>query len=72
MGVFNKCCLHSTLVEHSFTGSYLLKTYGAHYRKYLRILSKKFLRAASSWTGADVCSSPIVSLAPPNQPPIKT
>lgn len=28
------------IVAHSFTWSYLLKAYGAHYRKRLRIISK--------------------------------
>ena len=28
------------IVAHSFTGSYLLKAYGEHYRKHLRINSK--------------------------------
>lgn len=27
------------IVEHTFTGSYLLKQYGAHYRKAMRIQS---------------------------------
>ena len=29
-----------SIVAHTFTGSYLLKAYGAHYRKSLRIHSK--------------------------------
>lgn len=53
------------LVEHTFTGSYLLKPYGAHYRKSLRILSKKILRIGTDWVGDTVWSSPIVSKAPP-------
>jgi hypothetical protein len=57
--------LHIGLVEHHWTGSYLRKPYGAHYRKYLRILSKKVLKTTSDWTGIDVWCSPIVPLAPP-------
>jgi len=56
--------LHIGLVTHNWTGSYLRKTYGAHYRKYLRILSKK-VRTTSDWAGIDVWCSPIVPLAPP-------
>lgn len=56
---------HTGLVKHHWTGSYLLKPYGAHYRKYLRILSKKVLRTTSDWAGVDVWCSPIVALAPP-------
>jgi hypothetical protein len=52
------------VVEHTFTGSYLLKPYGAHYRKALRIVSKKIIKA-SDWTGLDVWGSPIVPVAPP-------
>lgn len=33
------------IVKHSFTGSYLLKQYGAHYRKAMRIQSS-ILRTA--------------------------
>ena len=57
--------LHIGLVTHHWTGSYLKKSYGAHYRKYLRILSKKVLRTTSDWAGIDVWCSPIVPLAPP-------
>jgi hypothetical protein len=57
--------LHIGLVTHHWTGSYLRKTYGAHYRKYLRILSKKVLKTTSDWTGTDVWGSPVVALAPP-------
>lgn len=53
------------IVEHTFTGSYLLKPYGAHYRKSLRILSKKILRVGNVWVGDTVWGSPIVPLAPP-------
>jgi hypothetical protein len=53
------------IVEHSFTGSYLLKPYGAHYRKALRILNKKVESVQSDWTGFTVWGSPIVPLAPP-------
>jgi|SaaInlV_100m_DNA_5_1039725.scaffolds.fasta_scaffold71752_1 hypothetical protein len=57
--------LHVDLLEHHWTGSYLKKPYGAHYRKYLRILSKKVLKTTSDWAGIDVWCSPIVALAPP-------
>lgn len=53
------------IVEHTFTGSYLLKPYGAHYRKSLRILSKHILRVGTDWVGNTVWGSPIVSNAPP-------
>ncbi len=53
------------LVSHSFTWSYLLKPYGAHYRKSLRILSKKILRVGSDWVGDITWGSPVVSNAPP-------
>lgn len=53
------------IVEHTFTGSYLLKPYGAHYRKSLRILSKKMLMNVGDWVGHTVWGSPIVSNAPP-------
>ena len=65
MKLFSKASLHRTLVEHIWSGSYLLKCYGAHYRKYLRILSKKILGTTSDWTGLSVWSSPIIALAPP-------
>lgn len=54
------------LVEHEWTGSYLLKNYGAHFRKSLRLLSKKILRVGSDWVGNNVWGgSPVVSNAPP-------
>ena len=53
------------IVEHTFTGSYLLKPYGAHYRKSLRILSKKILRVGSDWVGDIIWGSPVISQAPP-------
>lgn len=55
-----------TLVAHEWTGSYLLKNYGAHFRKSLRILSKKILRVESDWVGNSVWGSPVVSAAPPS------
>ena len=49
---------HIGLVTHHWTGSYLRKPYGAHYRKYLRILSKKILSVG--WAGgAAKCSQNI-------------
>ena len=53
------------IVKHAFTGSYLLKPYGAHYRKSVRILSKKIARTTSDWSGITIWCSPIVVLAPP-------
>ncbi len=53
------------IVKHAFTGSYLLKNYGAHYRKSLRICSKKILRVGTDWVGDTVWGSPVVSKAPP-------
>lgn len=35
----NTACFRG-IVTYTFTGSYLLKTYGAHYRKSIRIQSK--------------------------------
>lgn len=53
-------------VEHEWTCSYLLKPYGAHARKHLRLLSKKAIRAGSDWVGDSVWGSPVVALAPPS------
>ena len=53
------------IVAPTWTGSYLIKQYGAHYRKYLRMLSKKIFKTTSDWVGDTVWGSPIVSLAPP-------
>lgn len=60
------CCPHFfNIVSHHWTGSYLLKRYGAHYRKFLRITSKIISISSSDWTGDNVWGSPIVSNAPP-------
>ena len=56
---------HTGLVKHHWTGSYLRKPYGAHYRKYLRILSKISVKTSSDWVGNTIWSSPVVALAPP-------
>lgn len=56
------------IVAHQWTGSYLLKPYGAHYRRLLRLLSKRVLKRASDWTGANIWCSPVVALAPPLDP----
>lgn len=56
---------HFRLVEHAWTGSYLLKPYGRHYRKYLHILSKITFKASSDWVGDSVWGSPVVAGAPP-------
>lgn len=53
------------IVAHEWSGSYLLKNYGAHFRKYIHILSKKILRIGSDWVGDNVWGSPVVSNAPP-------
>lgn len=55
-----------SIVAHEWTGSYLLKNYGMHFRKYLRILSKKILSSGSAWVGDTVWGSPKVSIAPPS------
>lgn len=56
------------LVAHQWTGSYLLKQYGHHYRKAVRLLSKTVNKTYSDWTGVCVWGSPIVALAPPLDP----
>ena len=66
MNIKDKNPLFWGLVAHKWTGSYLLKNYGAHYRKYLRTLSKKILRVGSDWIGNSVWDSPVVGLAPPS------
>jgi len=53
------------IVGHTWSGSYLIKNSGAHYRKALRVLNKVVLKTASDWTGINVWGSPIVALAPP-------
>ena len=53
------------IVAHQWTGSYLLKQYGRHHRKALRLLSKTKNKFCSDWTGDSVWGSPIVALAPP-------
>jgi hypothetical protein len=59
---------HFRLVEHNWTGSYLLRQYGAAYRKSLRIISKVKIVSSSDWVGNTVWGSPIVALAPPQHP----
>lgn len=56
------------LVAHQWTGSYLLKQYGHHYRKALRLLNKLITAVGNVWTGINVGGSPIVALAPPLDP----
>ncbi len=56
---------HFRLVEHAWTGSYLLKPYGRHYRKALHVVSKLRFVSSSCWAGGTVWGSPIVALAPP-------
>ena len=54
------------IVAHVWSGVYLLKNYGAHFRKFAKELSKIQTCTSSDWTEKDVWDSPIVSLAPPN------
>jgi len=56
------------LVAHQWTGSYLMKQYGHHYRTALRLLSKAKNKTCSDWTGIHVWDSPVVALAPPLDP----
>jgi len=53
-------------MEHRFSGSYLLKPYGADHRKYIKLLSKKILKSTSDWAGFHIWCSPVVPLAPPS------
>jgi hypothetical protein len=53
------------IVGHTWSGSYLIKNSGAHYRKALRVLNKVVLKKGSDWTGINLWGSPIVALAPP-------
>lgn len=53
------------LVAHTWSGSYLIKNSGWHYRKAMRVLGKALIKAASDWTGHNIWGSPIVALAPP-------
>ena len=56
-----------TTLEFMWTGAYLRKPYGKHYRKYLCWLNKKICAAWECWVGVHVWSSPLVPLAPPRQ-----
>lgn len=62
----NTDSLHADLVEHIWTGSYLLKNYGAHFRKSMRILCKKIIRVGNDWVGDSVWGSPVIPVAPPS------
>lgn len=53
------------IVAHVWSGAYLLKNYGAHFRKFAKSLSKAQTSSSSDWAGTGVWSSPVVSLAPP-------
>ena len=57
-----------TIVAHTWSSAYLLKNYGAHFRKFARVLSKAQTKTTSDWTGVDVWGSPIVAMAPPFDP----
>jgi len=61
----NQLCFRS-IVAHQWTGSYLLKQYGWHYREALRLLSKTKNKSSSDWTGINVWGSPVVAMAPPH------
>ena len=53
------------IVAHQWTGSYLLKQYGRHHRKALRIASNLTRTVTMDWVGGVIWGSPIVALAPP-------
>ena len=53
------------IVAHVWSGTYLLKNYGAYFRKFSKILSKAQTCTSTNWAGTDVWGSPVVSLAPP-------
>lgn len=56
---------HTRFLEHIYSFSYLLGNSGAHYRKLLRVLSKRILLKGSDWVGNVIWGSPVVALAPP-------
>ena len=56
---------HMRFVEHVWSSSYLLRQSGRHYRKALRLLSKRILLKGSDWVGCVIWGSPVVALAPP-------
>ena len=53
------------IVARTWSGSYLIKNSGRHYRKAMRVLGKALAKAASNWTGHNIWGSPVVALAPP-------
>lgn len=53
------------IVAHTWSGSYLIKNSGRHYRTAMRVLGKALAKAASDWTGHKLWGSPVVALAPP-------
>lgn len=53
------------IVAHVWSSAYLLKNYGAYFRKFTKVLSKALIKSFSDWTGMNVWQPPIVSLAPP-------
>ena len=59
---------HMLFVSHTWSKSYLMSNAGAHYRKLLRLLSKRIYLTQSDWVGNAIWGSPIVSLAPPINP----
>lgn len=59
---------HMVFISHTWSFSYLLSNAGAHYRKLVRLLSKRMLLTQSDWVGTVIWGSPIVSLAPPMYP----
>jgi len=56
---------HMLFVSHTWSISYLMRNAGAHYRKFLRVLSKRISLTGSDWVGNVIWGSPVVALAPP-------
>jgi len=56
---------HMLFVSHTWSISYLMRNKGAHYRKFLKVFSKRISLTGSDWVGNVIWGSPIVALAPP-------
>ena len=52
-------------VSHTWSSSYLMGNAGAHYRKLIRVLSKRIALTGTDWVGNVIWGSPVVALAPP-------
>lgn len=52
-------------VSHTWSSSYLMGNAGAHYRKLIRVLSKRISLTGTDWVGNVIWGSPVVALAPP-------